>query len=126
MKPMKTQLLKLAKLIVQERELSNKITELRQKLMKFDSHQSCITPLGMTLTIPVSDWLQVEAPDGRYRPKPTLELFQGEHFPTPYGKLHYPGIWVGEISNGQNLWVEAWSERFDLPQSTPQAIAVNA
>lgn len=126
----KPKLIKLARLIERERELSKQSKALRDLTNGNGGYYTTVTFHGnegklnaITLQVTEAEWLQAELPAGIERPKPELQEFRGEHFPKPYGRLFYPAIWVGEFAPGKHLWIQASSEKFDLPV-TEQPIAV--
>lgn len=123
---MKLKLLKLARLIEREHALSKQARALRDQITNGNGgYYTSVSFSGDNITLQVSEaqWLQHELPAGIERPKPVMQEFRGEQFPQPYGRLFYQPIWVGEFATGKHLWIQACSEKFDLPAPVTSAAA---
>ena len=122
---MNPKLKQIAKIVEQEREISNKARALRAKVsglfsqgyysavgIQEDQHGKIY---GITLNVSHKVFLEM-VPE---TVKPTLETFSGEYDipPKPYARLRYGFHCVGEYAPGKRLWLESWSDKFDIPEA---------
>lgn len=114
------QLLKLGRLIQQERALSAKVRAIRDKLSAhtgrgyFTSWSG--TPTTLTVSIELSQYLTMFP-----GVKPDATVVADEDG-KEYGRLFYPSQLVGEIGDGQTMLVNSVSERFEMPTKTVEAV----
>lgn len=117
MKTLGQKLIRLAKLVDQERILADRARALRAQILTATGgcgYYSCVqwTAAGeITLTIPVADYQQLVTDA-----KPVMATFErAGQVNAKYGRLHYPRTFIVAFAPDRGLWVEAWSESFDVP-----------
>lgn len=112
--PVIRKLLNLAKLLAQERAITKKADEIRNKIraIKPEYRSAGHSSNGITLSVELPTYLALVSD-----PKPVAHDFDA------YRRLHYPPVWLGRFAEGEkHLWIEAWSEKFDQkPAETPAA-----
>jgi hypothetical protein len=119
MKDMKADLLKVARLIAQEREVSERARRLRDKIGVFCG-KGYYSSVGiceggaLELTVKLTVYIRL-FPDSQ--PKLVKLQFQTEE---PWFEAHYPLRLIGEYAPGKTISIEAWSGRIE---STPPVAA---